>query len=109
MELIVEILWHWSKRIGLLLCRYFSKLYLCEIRRRLQFCANKVETFLAACRLVEDVCDGVDLNLGCPQMVAKRGRYGSWLQDEVDLICEIIAELIQFCHIPGCGGVVMLS
>lgn len=46
----------------------------------LQFCANKPETFLAACRLVEGVCDGVDLNLGCPQMVAKKGRYGAYLQ-----------------------------
>ncbi|ULU12359.1 hypothetical protein L3Y34_015579 [Caenorhabditis briggsae] len=54
-----------------------------------QFCANKVDTFLAACRLVEDVCDGVDLNLGCPQMVAKRGRYGSWLQDEIPVSCKI--------------------
>uniref|UniRef100_A0A1I7UY92 tRNA-dihydrouridine(16/17) synthase [NAD(P)(+)] n=1 Tax=Caenorhabditis tropicalis TaxID=1561998 RepID=A0A1I7UY92_9PELO len=65
-----------------------------------QFCANKVDTFLAACRLVEDVCDGVDLNLGCPQMVAKRGRYGSWLQDEVDLICEMVSAVRDYCKLP---------
>lgn len=65
-----------------------------------QFCANKVDTFLAACRLVEDVCDGVDLNLGCPQMVAKRGRYGSWLQDEVDLICDMVSAVRDYCKLP---------
>lgn len=65
-----------------------------------QFCANKVDTFLSACRLVEDVCDGVDLNLGCPQMVAKRGRYGSWLQDEVDLICEMVSAVRDYCKLP---------
>ncbi|CAI2318287.1 unnamed protein product [Caenorhabditis sp. 36 PRJEB53466] len=65
-----------------------------------QFCANKVDTFLSACRLVESVCDGVDLNLGCPQMVAKRGRYGSWLQDELDLICEMIRAVRDYCRLP---------
>ncbi|CAJ0579326.1 unnamed protein product, partial [Mesorhabditis spiculigera] len=65
-----------------------------------QFCANKPDTFLAACRLVEGYCDGVDLNLGCPQMVAKRGRYGSYLQDEVDLICTMVRGVRDYCRLP---------
>uniref|UniRef100_A0A8R1HVP3 tRNA-dihydrouridine(16/17) synthase [NAD(P)(+)] n=1 Tax=Caenorhabditis japonica TaxID=281687 RepID=A0A8R1HVP3_CAEJA len=79
-----------------------NALAMCKADRPLvvQFCANKVDTFLSACRLVEDVCDGVDLNLGCPQMVAKRGRYGSWLQDEVDLICEMVRAVRDYCTLP---------
>ncbi|CAB3407233.1 unnamed protein product [Caenorhabditis bovis] len=79
-----------------------NSLALCKKDRPIivQFCANKVETFLAACRLVENVCDGVDLNLGCPQMVAKRGHYGSWLQDEIDLICAMIRAVRDYCRLP---------
>ena len=54
-----------------------------------QFCANDPDTFLAASKLVEPLCDGIDLNLGCPQSIAKRGNYGAFLQDEWDLVYSI--------------------
>ena len=60
----------------------------CEEDRPLfvQFCANDPQTLLSAARLVEDHCDAIDINLGCPQGIAKRGQYGSFLLESTDLI-----------------------
>jgi len=55
-----------------------------------QFCANDKDIFAAAANLVKDRCDAIDLNLGCPQMIAKRGHYGSHMQEDWSLIRSMI-------------------
>ncbi|RUO97059.1 dihydrouridine synthase-domain-containing protein [Jimgerdemannia flammicorona] len=65
-----------------------------------QFCANEPEHLLSAAKLVESDCDAVDLNLGCPQHIAKRGHYGSFLQDEWDLVHNLISTLNTDLSIP---------
>ncbi|XP_071963286.1 tRNA-dihydrouridine(16/17) synthase [NAD(P)(+)]-like [Antedon mediterranea] len=59
-----------------------------------QFCANDPETFVKAAKLAEPYCDAIDLNLGCPQSIAKRGHYGAFLQEDWDLI----SKMIQLAH-----------
>lgn len=65
-----------------------------------QFCANSPDKLLEAARYVELFCDAVDLNLGCPQAIAKKGRYGSFLQEDWDLVYKLINELHKNLAVP---------
>ena len=45
-------------------------------------------------------CSAVDVNLGCPQRVAKKGAYGAYLADDPKLVEEIVGRLCRECKIP---------
>jgi len=61
-----------------------------------QFCGNDPQQILTSAKVLEPYCDAVDINLGCPQDIAKKGKYGAFLQDEWDLIYDI-----SECWPPG--------
>lgn len=65
-----------------------------------QFAGNEPATMAAAARHVQHRCDAVDVNLGCPQKIARRGRYGAWLLDEWPLLREIVGTLRNALDCP---------
>ncbi|CRG89538.1 tRNA-dihydrouridine synthase 1 [Talaromyces islandicus] len=65
-----------------------------------QFCSNDPDDFIEAARHVAPYCDAVDLNLGCPQGIARRGNYGAFLQENWDLIYKLINRLHTELSVP---------
>jgi tRNA-dihydrouridine synthase len=65
-----------------------------------QFCGHDPEKLLASALYVQDHCDAVDINLGCPQAIAKRGRYGAFLMEELDLLTAMVSALAKGLKIP---------
>lgn len=65
-----------------------------------QFCANDPSSLLAAASLAAPYCDAVDLNLGCPQGIARKGHYGAFLQEDQTLIHNLIKTLHETLPVP---------
>lgn len=65
-----------------------------------QFCANDPDVFVQAALLAQDHCDAIDLNLGCPQMIAKRGHYGAFLQEDWDLLQRMVLLAHEKLSVP---------
>ncbi|CAM9668557.1 unnamed protein product [Pylaiella littoralis] len=65
-----------------------------------QFCGNDPDTVVRAARHVEGRCDGVDLNLGCPQKIAKKGNYGAFLLSDPQLCEDIVSAMSRELSVP---------
>ena len=65
-----------------------------------QLAGDNPETLLKAAKMVQGKCDAVDINLGCPQGIAKRGHYGAFLMEELDLLTAIVSKLANELQIP---------
>lgn len=66
----------------------------------IQICGDDVDEMVKTCLTIQDYCDAIDINFGCPQDIAKKGHYGSFLQDEWDLIFKIVSSCAQAIRIP---------
>ncbi|KUI59541.1 tRNA-dihydrouridine(16/17) synthase [NAD(P)(+)] [Cytospora mali] len=64
------------------------------------FCANDPQALLSAALLAAPHCDAVDLNLGCPQGIARKGHYGAFLQEDQALIHDMIRTLHEGLPVP---------
>lgn len=74
----------------------------CDMPLIVQLCGSDKGSLLKTVRYLQHAgtIDGIDLNCGCPQSIAKRGRYGSFLLEQEDLLVDIIKFLVDNVDCP---------
>ena len=59
----------------------------------IQFAGNDPDLMLKSARYVENLTPCVDVNLGCPQNIARMGHYGSFLLDHPEEVYKLVGYL----------------
>ncbi|KAJ7717045.1 FMN-linked oxidoreductase [Mycena metata] len=49
-----------------------------------QLCGNDIKTIVRAGKKIQNYCQGIDLNLGCPQQSTLEGHFGAYLLGQKD-------------------------
>lgn len=65
-----------------------------------QFCATDGDLLVEAARHIQHSVDAIDINLGCPQGIARRGGYGAFLMDHLDRVENIVKTAVEGLDIP---------
>ena len=65
-----------------------------------QLCGSDPGAMLEAARLVEPYVDGIDINCGCPQGIAKRGDYGAFLLEQEEKLLKLVRHLVRHLTVP---------
>jgi tRNA-dihydrouridine synthase 1 len=65
-----------------------------------QLCGSDPHVMLAAAREVEPYVDGIDINCGCPQGIARRGNYGAFLLEQEDTLLPLVKHLVAHLKVP---------
>ena len=65
-----------------------------------QLCGSDTEYVVKTATLLQPFCDGIDLNCGCPQSIARRGNYGAFLLEQPETLVPLVKKLTSILHIP---------
>lgn len=65
-----------------------------------QFCSSNPEALLQAAGMIQHQVDAIDLNCGCPQTIAKRGRYGAYLLENEAVLLHVVRTLSSQLDVP---------
>jgi tRNA-dihydrouridine synthase 1 len=65
-----------------------------------QLCGSDLQLVLKTAKQLEPFVDGIDLNCGCPQSIAKRGNYGAFLLEQPHVLLPLVQSLVTAVHLP---------
>ncbi|CAD8180549.1 unnamed protein product [Paramecium octaurelia] len=65
-----------------------------------QLCGHDPQVLIKAALMIQGQCDAIDINLGCPQGIARKGLYGAYLLEKREQVLTIVKELKQNINVP---------
>ena len=65
-----------------------------------QIGGSNISEMVAAAKLLQGSCDGIDVNFGCPQRCAERGGYGAFLMDRPEQAARLVEALVTALDVP---------
>ena len=65
-----------------------------------QLCGSEPDVVLEAARILEPHVDGIDINCGCPQGIARRGNYGAFLLEQEATLLNLVQHLVKHLRVP---------
>jgi tRNA-dihydrouridine synthase 1 len=65
-----------------------------------QLCGSDPDYVLQAARILEPYVDGIDINCGCPQNIARRGNYGAFLLEQEETLLTLVNHLVKHLRVP---------
>lgn len=65
-----------------------------------QLAGHDPDTMVRAALLLQPHVDAIDINLGCPQGIARKGKYGAYLLPDVERVCQIVRALCAAIDLP---------
>jgi tRNA-dihydrouridine synthase len=74
-----------------------------------QIAGDDPKSVVETAKFIQNDCVAVDLNLGCPQGIAKKGNYGSYLLDYPEIITSVTSALVSNLDIPVTCKIRLLS
>ena len=66
----------------------------------IQFAGDDPTILVEAAKHVHEIASAVDLNLGCPQKIAKRGNYGAYLLNDQHRVCQVLSAMVRELKCP---------
>jgi len=75
-----------------------------------QLAGHDPDVVLAAAKRIEasGLVDAIDLNFGCPQDIARRGKYGAFLLEDPEVVIALVRRLASDLSIPVTAKVRLL-
>jgi len=65
-----------------------------------QFCGDDAELLVESAKYIQDQVSAIDINFGCPQGIARKGHYGSYLLEEPELCVKLVSETVTNLECP---------